>query len=62
MRTAIPVIPAVAADGGAAAVPDVAHVLPVLVSTKCDLCLKATSIEYHYYVSIGRVVTPSNMD
>ena len=62
MRTAIPGILYAAAAGGAAAVPVVAAVPPVLVSAKCDLCLKVALIAYHYYDSIGRAVTPSNIN
>ena len=62
MCTAIPGIPGVAAAGGAAVVPGVAPVPPVLVSEKCDICLKLALIAYHYYISIGRSINPANMN
>ena len=62
MRTAIPSNPVVDDDGGAATVPAVSPVPTVLVSEKCALCLKVSSIAYQYYTSIGRAITPSNMN
>ena len=62
MHTAITSIPSVAADGGAASLPDVAPVTQVLVSEKCALRLKVALIAYHYYASIGGSVIPANMN
>ena len=59
---AIPGIPYVGADVGAAVVRVVALVLLVLVSAKCALCIKVASISYHYYDLIGRAITPFNMN
>ena len=58
----ITVIPAVSDYGSAADITAVSPIPPVLVSAKCDLRLKVLSIANHYYVSIGRTVTPSNIN
>ena len=47
-NTAIPIIPDVAAAGGATSVPDVAPVPLFLVTAKCAGCLKSALILYHY--------------
>ena len=68
MRTAIPGLPAVpeqvdaAGNTTAPAIPAVAPILPVLVSAKCAKRLIVASVAYHYYESIGRDVTPANMN
>ena len=68
MRTSIPGVAAVAqqvaADGTiiVPAVDAVPALLPTLVSAKCALRLKVASIAFHYYESIGRDITPSNMN
>ena len=62
MRIAIPGVPAVLDDQGNIVTPAVAPIPPCLVSARCALRLKVASIAYHYYVSIGRDPTPSNMN
>ena len=68
MRTAIPSVPGVAEVRDqnnnivTAAVPTIPPVLPVLLSARTALRLKVASIAYHYYLSIGRVPTPVNMN
>ena len=42
--------------------PAVPVVHPVLISVRCMLYLKITSIVYHYYESIERAITPANMN
>ena len=68
MRTSIPGLQAVpeqlnaAGDVIAAAIPPVPGILPCLVSARCALCLNVASNAYHYYASIDRVTTPTNMN
>ena len=62
MRTAIPGIPAVRNADGDIEAAAIAPIQPCLISAKCALRLKVASIAYHYYVSIGRAPTPTNMN
>ncbi|MCP4120802.1 MAG: hypothetical protein GY751_03535, partial [Bacteroidetes bacterium] len=62
MRIVIPGVPAVLDDQGNVVTPAIAPIPPCLVSARCALRLKVASIAYHYYVSIGRDPTPSNMN
>jgi len=43
-------------------VPVIPAIPPILVSTKCSLCLKKASIEFHYYESIGCFPTSININ
>ncbi len=65
MRIAIPGVPAVLdAHQGNIVTPTVLAPIPppFLISVRCALCLKVASIAYHYYISIGREPTSSNMN
>ena len=62
MRIIIPGIPAVRNADGAIEAEAVAAIQPCLIAEKCALHLKVASITYHYYVSIGRAATPTNMN
>ena len=70
MRTSIPAvagIPAIldANNANAVLIPaiqGIAAIPPILVSAKCALRLNVASKAYHYYVSVGRTPSPSNMN
>ena len=68
MRTSIPGVPGIPEQRNAdnvvtaEAVAAIAAIPPVLVSAKCALRLKIASLAYHYYTSIGRDLTPANMN
>ena len=62
LRTPIPGVPRVLNAEGNEIVAAVPAVPPCLISAKCTLRLKIASIAYHYYVSIGHVRTPVNMN
>ena len=70
MRTSIPAvagIPAIMDNANNAiivpAIQGIAGIPPILVvSAKCALRLNVASKAYHYYVSVGRTPSPSNMN
>ena len=62
MRTAIPGVAAVVAARGRIVTPAIPAISPCLVSARCALRLNVASIAYHYYVDIGRIPTPANMN
>ena len=62
MRTAIPGVAAVVAANGNIVTPAIPAIPPCLVSARCALRLNVASIAYHYYVDIGRIPTPANMN
>ena len=68
MRTSIPGLQAVpeqlnaAGDVIAPAMPAVPGILPCLVSARCALRLNVASNAFHYYASIERETTPTNMN
>ena len=62
MRTSIPGVPAVLDANGDIVTEAIPPIPPCLVSARCSLRLKVASIAFHYYASIGREVTPQNMN
>ena len=62
MRTSIPGVPAVLDANGDVITEAIPAIPPCLVSARCSLRLKVASIAYHFYVSIGRDITPQNMN
>jgi hypothetical protein len=62
MRTAIPGVPAVLDANGTEITAALPPTLPCLISAKCSLRLKVASIAFHYYMSIDRNPTPTNMN
>ena len=62
LRVGIPGIPAVTGPDGTVLVPEVQAIQPCIISAKCSLRLRVASEAYHYYRSILRSRTPSNMN
>ena len=62
MRTYIPGVAAVLGARDIFVVPGVAPIPPCIISTKCNLLLKADSLAFHYYHAIGRDRNLSNMN
>ena len=62
LRTPIPGIAAVTDAVGNVVTAAVPGIPPCLISARCALRLKVTSIAFHYYKEIGRDVTHQNMD
>ena len=62
MRTSIPGVPAVLDANGDIVTEAIPPIPPCVVSARCSLRLKVASIAFHYYASIGREVTPQNMN